>query len=74
MKIIKVKLRLDSLILVIFSAVVTGGLASSIGFYYGIDFAKEKLENRDQVHQVKFVEKPELERSDKGTNLVKIGF
>lgn len=56
------------------AAVATGALSSVIGFYYGFDFTREKLENKEKVYRVKFVEKEEYKHSDHKSDLVKISF
>lgn len=71
MKIIKVKLRLDNLMLLIFSAMVTGALAGSIGFYYGMEY--ERITKAEYYH-ANFVDKAEeVDLAHQG-EIVKTGF
>jgi hypothetical protein len=74
MKIIKVKVRLDSLILALLTAFSTGAVAGIGGFYYGVSFTKEYIENREEVYHANFVEKEDSDESEPSTKMVKISF
>ena len=67
-------MRLDNLFLLVFLAMLTGGLAGSIGFYYGMEYQRIMRAEYYHATYANFVDKDENPSFYRQAKIVKIGF